>query len=84
LIYVALLEGVALLATALTFANIIRWQIREQARERSTLINQVMFLSGHTWLPAPASEVEPEPEPEPLEVYYAPEQMPDEFFAEGL
>ena len=83
MIYLVLLEGVAFIATALAFANVIHWMIREQARERQLLINQVMFLSGHKWLEPPASS---EPinviQEELPDVYYAPEQMPDEYFVE--
>jgi hypothetical protein len=34
----------------------MRQLIREHARERQLLINQILNLSGHPWLPAPAEE----------------------------
>ena len=58
MIYVALLEGVALIVTALTFAHIVRWMIREHARERNLMLNQLMHLAGRTWQPPPGP---PEP-----------------------
>ena len=56
MIYIALLEGVALLATALTFAGCVRSLVRQQARERATLIDQICHLAGRTWTPPPAEQ----------------------------
>ena len=33
--------------------------IRQQARERELLLNQIMHLSGRTWSPPPAEKWEP-------------------------
>lgn len=65
MIYIALLEGVAIIATALIFAGLVRGLIRQQARERGLLLDQMMHLAGRTWTPPPAAEPIPE-----LEVEY--------------
>jgi hypothetical protein len=54
MIYIALLEGVALAATALSFLALLRSLIRQQARERANLLDRIMHLSGKTWTPPPA------------------------------
>lgn len=72
MIYVALLEGVALIATALIFAGLLRSVIRQAARERGLLLDQMMHLAGRTWTPPPALEPVAEPELE-----YAETQTPD-------
>jgi len=53
-IYVALVEALALVALAVVFAGLVRSLLRQQARERDLLLNKVMFLAGRTWEPPPA------------------------------
>lgn len=75
MIYVALAEAAVLAVACLSFTGIIRWQIRQAARERELLVNQVCALAGRPWQEPPAMVYEPEREPELL--YAAtPEQLP--------
>lgn len=53
MIYVACLALVGLVVVALAFAQVIRQLIREHARERQLMLNQLMHLAGRTWEPAP-------------------------------
>lgn len=69
MIYVALAEAFAIAVVALSFAGILRWQIRQAARREDLLVNQLCNLAGKPWQEAPARQREPEPEPELL---YAP------------
>lgn len=80
MIYVALIEGAALAATALTFAGIIRSLVRQQARERGLLVDQVCHLSGRSWSPPPAAH-EPREFPE-RETFRNVEQLPEWALAE--
>lgn len=50
----ALAAGWALSVTALVRA--LTSERRQAARERDTLLNQVMHLSGKTWTPPPADD----------------------------
>ena len=54
MIYVALVEALAVVATTLTFAQVVRSLIREHARERNLMLNQLLHLAGRTWQPPPA------------------------------
>ena len=64
MIWVALVEAVAIVAPAVVSAGLVRSLLRQQARERDLLLNKVMFLAGKPWEPPPASEPAVE---EPLE-----------------
>ena len=74
MIYIALLEGVALIATALSLSALCRNVIRQAARERDLLLNQMLNLAGRPWQQPPS---EPEPELEPERYVLTPEQLPD-------
>lgn len=63
MIYVALLEAVAVVVVALTFAKVAHWQMREHARERTLMLNQLLHLAGRTWEPPPAADAQPTDEP---------------------
>lgn len=54
---------------------------REQWLQRriEDLTDRLMFLSGHTWVPAPADLEPDEPEPEP----WRPDEDDDEFVTDG-
>lgn len=63
MVYVALLEAVALVAVTLVFAGLVRSMVRQQARERAGLLDRIMHLAGRTWEPPPAEppfEITPE------------------------
>ncbi len=75
MMYVALLEGVAIIATALSFAGVVRWLVRQQARERDLLVNQLCALAGRPWREPPAWH--PEEREEPLSLVTIPDQLPD-------
>ena len=71
--YVALLEGVALIVTVLAFTSLLRWHIRQAARDRDLLVNQLCNLAGRPWQDPPSFR---EPEEEPEDITWAiPEQM---------
>ena len=54
MIWVALVEALAIVALAVVFAGLVRSLLRQQARERDLLLNQIMHLAGRTWAPPPA------------------------------
>lgn len=54
------LAALAVLALGLAaMAQLVRGMVRQQARERELLLNQIMHLSGRTWTPPPAAEPAP-------------------------
>lgn len=60
------LGALAVAACAIvTAAGLVRSLIRQHARERQLLIDQVCHLSGRAWTPPPANTFEP-PEPPAL------------------
>lgn len=61
------------------FVGLHRSSLREQARERNLLINQIMHLSGRTWTPPPADLAEPEPDVDVDRFVLAPEQLPEPY-----
>lgn len=67
--------SVALIVAVAVFAQALRGQAREHARERQLLVNQVLHLSGRTWQPPPADDKREPVEP-PVE-YVHPSQLPD-------
>jgi len=78
MLYVALFLIAALVAVVVAFAGIVRSLIRQHARERDLLVNQILHLSGRTWTPPPADEWGPATDGEPLvrEWTAQPEQQP--------
>ena len=75
MLYVALSAIGALVVVTISFAGVIRWGIRQHAREREQLVNQVCYLSGKTWQDPPSFENLPSLEMPPDEVWTSPEQM---------
>lgn len=73
MIYVALAAIGALAIGLSAFAGALRWMIRQHARERELLLNQVLHAAGRTWSPPPADRWEPEPAPPQFTA--APEQF---------
>jgi hypothetical protein len=53
--YVALTLAGGLAVVVVAFAGLLRSILRQQARERDLLLNQIMHLSGRTWTPPPAA-----------------------------
>jgi len=78
MIYVALLEGAAIIIIAAFYGTTIRSLVRQQARERDLMLNQLYNAIGRPWQPAPASEVVAE---EPVSAYTV---SPDEYDWEDL
>lgn len=78
MLYVALVLAAALAVTVVTFAQTIRALIRQHARERDLLTNQLLHAVGRDWLPAPADEWKPPADREPLVTEWTtqPEQQP--------
>lgn len=82
MLYVALALAVAIAVVAITFASVIRWLIRQHARERDLLINQLLNLAGRPWRDPPRFD-QPIPSDDetiafPEFVYTpTPEQLPD-------
>lgn len=80
MLYVALVLAAALVATVLAFAGLVRSLIRQQARERDLLINQLLHATGNAWQPAPAAEQRREQRERDLEAEIrwtpSPEQLP--------
>ena len=76
MLYVALALVVALIVVTLAFSAVIRSLVRQQARERDLLVNQMCNLAGKPWQPAPLPVHEA---PEPDLSFVSPEQwMEDE------
>jgi len=52
-VWVAVAALVVLALAIYTTASLFRNLVRQQARERELLLNQIMHLSGRTWQPPP-------------------------------
>lgn len=73
--------AIALLAAALVVvvvvdAGVVRSLIRQHARERDLMLNQMLNLAGRPWQPPP-SEVVPESESDDGRYVLTPESLPD-------
>lgn len=73
MLYVALAEAAVLAVVCVTFAGLLRAQIRQAARREDLLVNQLCNLAGRPWqdpphVPAPALEEE-------LALISSPEQL---------
>jgi hypothetical protein len=73
------ITALAVLAfTIYTTGALFRNLVRQQARERELLLNQIMHLAGRTWTPPPAA-VELDALGEDTVISYIdPSQLPDE------
>jgi len=80
MIYVAFTALAVSAVTALALASVLRSLVRQQARERDLLLNQIMHLSGRTWTPPPAHDPRPAPEPRETERNF--DMLPDWELAE--
>jgi len=54
MLYVALAALAALVVVTISFAGVIRWGLRQQARERERLVDQICYLSGRAWNDPPS------------------------------
>lgn len=72
MLYVALAACASTAVVSLVLGNLLRVSIRQGARERDRLVNQLCHLSGRPWEEAPAYAPEPAEEPDLLLV--SPEQ----------
>ena len=54
MVYVAGSLVVALCVVTIAFTGILRWTIRQHARERERLVDQLCHLSGRTWNDPPS------------------------------
>ena len=71
------ITALAVLAfTIYTTGMLFRNLVRQQARERELLLNQIMHLAGRTWTPPPAA-VDALGE-DTMISYIDPSQLPDE------
>lgn len=71
------LAALAVLALAIYLcAAMVRGLVRQQARERELLLNQIMHLSGRTWTPPPVAEPAAGIEEETM-ILIDPSQAPD-------
>ena len=52
-VWVAVAALVVLALAIYTTSSLFRNLVRQQARERELLLNQIMHLSGRTWQPPP-------------------------------
>jgi hypothetical protein len=73
------LAALAVLALALYLsAALFRGLVRQQARERELLLNQIMHLAGRTWQPPPEPPLQAAgPAGEEDTVMLDPSQLPD-------
>lgn len=77
---VALAAIAALAITTVAWAGVGRWLIRQAARERELLLNQIMHLSGKTWTPPPAETWEQPTEVlDPGRYISSSSQIPEDF-----
>lgn len=67
MIYIAAATLVALTAISFAWAGVVRGMLRQQARERGLLLDQMMHLAGRTWTPPPAAEPPAETDDESLD-----------------
>lgn len=74
MIYVAIAACASTAVVSVVLGGLLRSIIRQGARERERLVNQVCHLSGRTWTPPPSWEPPPDDEPAEKLLYLAPEQ----------
>lgn len=76
MLYLSLTLAVVPAVVAVAFAQVIRSLVRQQARERDLLVNQMCSLAGRPWQPAPSHVVHDRPEPDLS--FVSPEQWPED------
>ena len=75
-VFVAVAALVVLALAIYLAATLFRGLVRQQARERELLLNQIMHLSGRTWQPPPVPDQPLAADEEPT-VIIDPSQLPD-------
>jgi len=72
------LAALAVLALAIYLcAAMVRGLVRQQARERELLLNQIMHLAGRTWQPPPSPEPADAFEEDDTVILVDPAQLPE-------
>lgn len=56
MIYIAIASIVALALVATAAMHTVGRMLREHARERNLMLNQLLHLAGRTWQPPPTAE----------------------------
>ena len=77
MLYVAIAGVASSAVIAIVLGNLLRIVIRQGARERELLVNQVCRLSGKPWAAPPAWDSEEIDTAEELVLISSPEQFPD-------
>ena len=72
MLYLSFVLAGVLGLTTLAWAGLLRGLIRQHARERDLLLNQLMHLAGRTWAPPPSTD--PRSELPDLDYTFTPEQ----------
>lgn len=72
----AILLSLLAIGVAATVTGVARSAVREHARERQLLVNQILHLSGRTWTPPPAGERVQLTNPD-TGLLRSPEQLPE-------
>jgi len=75
-VFVAVAALVVLALAIYLAATLFRGLVRQQARERELLLNQIIHLAGRTWQPPPVPDEPYEPS-EAETVIIDPGQLPD-------
>lgn len=78
MLYVALAATGTLAVSVVAMAGLLRSLVRQHARERAQLVDQVCHLSGRTWTPPPVDEWRrPAPVTDEPVLIASPEQWPE-------
>ena len=72
------ISALVVLAFAIYMAGaLVRGMVRQQARERELLLNQIMHLAGRTWQPPPSPEPAVAFEEDDTVILVDPAQLPE-------
>lgn len=71
-----LVVGLANIALVLILGSLVRWLVRQQAKERERLLDQLFHAVRNPWRPAPAMEI-PDALPDEPDYIFSPEGEPD-------
>lgn len=76
MIFVALAEALVILALLSIFGSTVRILVRQHARERALLVNQLLYATGRTWEAPPSEEAQAETQEKRRQTIPLPEQIP--------